>query len=210
MKAIQRTWSIGGILLIASGLIALLADSFRGTALYSATGSTANLVYLVAVVLFAFGLTPAASLVKRKAAGVMSLLILAVLPLLADGVQLWLDVSMNDPSKVGSAVGTTYLVLAFATGVIATTLIARAETWPWPWRWAPLWVFMLQCLVVFAPLLLLVAVGDAEVQSFSAIISALTLIALICKTFGLGILAMVLAAKHAAVAVPIFKSDSAG
>src|SRR3546814_8016534 len=99
------------------------------------------------------------------------------------------------------------LFLPIAVALIAGVQIARARVVELPWRWAPLWVLALQAMVWAIPQIGFAAVGPgSDVQAFVASLSVLGMLGFLANTLGLGILAVVLAARQRPDTVEVFRS----
>jgi hypothetical protein len=91
-------------------------------------------------------------------------------------------------------------------GALAAVEIVRARVVPQPWLWAPVWVLGLHVLAWVVPQLVFATVRPETVQGFADLIASVGALATVAGTFGLGILAMVLAVQRGESAVEVFRS----
>ena len=205
MRERRRTWTIGGIGLVASGVLGMLGGTYflmsGGPALAIATG----VIYAASVLLFAIGTTREASVVARRPLGITMLAIVAVWPLIDLLATQFLP---QDGSSLGAWTTYGYVTLLVQTGaaLVAAMQIARAGVVPAPWHWAPLWVLGFQAFAWAVPQIVVVSVGPVEIQRWADLYMLLGAVAGLVGTLGLGILALVLAAQQRPETVEVFRS----
>ncbi|CAN5515063.1 hypothetical protein BH10ACT7_BH10ACT7_07320 [soil metagenome] len=203
MRLVRLTWTIGGIGLILSAVIGLLR--YLRLDVGPAIAVSLDVVFAAAVLLFAIGLSKEASVVARRPLGVVALTILAVWPLALRLVHPFLpDMSSafdagldayREAETILTAVSFANLLVMLSAGLIGAIQIARARNVPTPWRWAPLWAVIASLAAGVLPQLLFVA-GTAGTQYFTEVAIISSVLDLLPRTLGLGILALVLASQH--------------
>jgi hypothetical protein len=215
MTEVRLTWTIGGVGLVLCGVIGMLQYAVPGTG--PVTGVVLDIVFAAAVLLFAIGLSRRASVVARRPLGVAALAVVALWPLGILILQPFLPTmdaatfeSGLDAYREAEAVLTTVfavnLVVSFAAALIASVQIARAGIVPAPWRWGPLWAFAVSVAAAVVPQLLFASarsLGSQDVAEAAIMLGALGFLA---RTLGLGILALVLAARVRADDVEVYRS----
>jgi hypothetical protein len=207
MRSRRRTWTVAGSGLIGCAVLGMLQDGLVGTPGPAALAVVTDLVYAASVILFAVGLSAAASVVHRQALGLFALFVVALWPLTNTVISPLLPTA--SPSDLTSATiyGYVSLVVPVAAGLIAAVQIARADVVPHPWRWAPLGVLVFHAIVWAVPQIGFAAAGPApDVQAFAAPLSMLGMLAFLAHTLGLGILAVVLATRERPESVEVFRS----
>ena len=188
MRQVTRTWTIAGSGLILCGVLGMI-------------------VWAVAVLLFAIGLSREASVVARRPLGLTALAIVALWPLAATA--LGATLSQTDPTGGGAGwqvLGYASLLIPAAAGLIGGVQLGRAGVIPAPWRWAPLWVLAAQAAAWALPQILFVALGPDDVQPVAAALAAIGTLPFLAATVGLGVLALVLAARQRPASVDVFHS----
>ncbi len=205
MRDRRPTWTLGGIGLIVCGVLGMLRTTAPGMPGALVLGGITDLVYAVAVMLFAFGTTAAASVVARRPLGVTTMTIVAVWPLI-DTVAVRL--LPQDGTSLGAWTTYGYVTLVVQTGaaLIAATQIARAGVVGSPWCWAPLWVLGFQALAWAVPQIVFVSIGPGAIQSWADLLVLVGALAALSGTLGLGILALVLAAQQRPDTVEVYRS----
>ncbi|CAH0195486.1 hypothetical protein [Microbacterium foliorum] len=200
----QRTWILGGVGLIACGILGVLPPGGR-------VGSgpillVTDVLFAASVLLFAVGLSRDASVVTRRPLGVTAMAIVAIWPLLSSVITRAMGpgVSPNDDAWV--AYGYIALFIPTAAGLVAAMQIARSDTVPSPWRWAPAWVLGMQALAWAVSQAVLVTARPENVQSFAEPFHMLGTLASLAATLGLGILALILAARSRPESVQVYRS----
>ncbi|MDF2047889.1 MULTISPECIES: hypothetical protein [Microbacterium] len=207
MRARKRTWRIGGILLGVAGVLTLLAGQYMLSAF--ALRVVIDLVWASGVLVFAVGLSRDASVVVRRPLGMTALIIVAVTPLVSDGVVLALPEvrSPDDPAAVAASVvswGGT--IVSLAAGLVAAVQIARLGGVPRRWRLMPMWAL---CVSVGAAALqyALVAIlfGAGAGQDVLVAANMIGVLSLLAPTLGLGVVALVAAASERPDSVDVYR-----
>ena len=202
MRLVRLTWTIGGIGLILSAVIGSLR--YLRLDIGPALAVSLDVVFAAAVLLFAIGLSKEASVVARRPLGVTALTVLAVWPLALRLVHPLLP-DMNSAFDAGldayreaetilTLVSLLNFVVMLAAALIGTIQIARARVVPTPWRWAPLWAVIASVAGGVLPQLLF-AFGPAGVSHFTVVATVSSLLDLLPRTLGRGLLALVQAAR---------------
>ena len=199
----QATWTLGGLALIACGVIGILQSTVDlGPAAWW-LAITNDALYAVALVLFAVGFTHAASLVERGPLGMTALIVLGAWPLTLTGLMLLFTYVIPLEANGWLLLSYVAIVVPTAAAVIGTLQIVRSGVAPGRWRWLPLWAFGLYAVAWAAPQLTSLTLGPAGVQGASPVFGGLALLAFVFGTIGLGLIALVLAAREKpAAAVP--------
>lgn len=210
MRGRRITWRIGGIGLIACGVVGVLHGPMLGVPLAGAALSLlADLLWAAAILVLAIGLRPEGSVVARRPLGLAAATVVALWPMVAtivsrlitpedaaaasvDGWLFWLNLSIFLPA---------------AAGLIAAVQVGRARVVPSPWNWAPLWVIAAQAGAWVAPQLLSVAAPTVLTET-PGLFSTFSTLAFLAGTLGMGILALVLASRTAAGTVAVFDSSA--
>lgn len=208
MRQFKRTWVVGGAGLIACGVIGMLRQSFVSTPQMSLFfGVTADILYAAAVALLAIGLTREASVVARRPLGVTALLVVAAWPLVTyPTTALLSSVHPQGYAAAWMVFGYVALVVPIGAGLIAALQIARAGVVDGPARWAPLGVLGLHVLAWVVPQLTFAAVGAGDAQLFVDFFMLLGSLAFLAGTLGLGVVALVLAARQRPSSVTVYTS----
>lgn len=207
---------IGGIGLIVCGVIGMLQYSLFGIA--QATGIVLDVVFAAAVLLFAVGLSREASVVARRPLGVIALAVVALWPLVTRAVQPFLPrmdaatfeagmAAYREAENVLTAVFFVNLLVSLAASLLASVQIARAGVVPRPWNWAPLWAWIASVTAGVIPQILFSAAGSAGTRVYTEIAVLLGTVGFLSRTLGLGILALVLAARVRTGSVDIYRSS---
>jgi MFS family permease len=187
----RLAWRIGGILLLACAAVSIVAPSLGGTPLAAVGFWVRSLLFSAALLVFAFGVRGAGSVVARQPLGVSALVVLAVWPLVSGLVSDLVPFSM-DLAEFFLAWGYVSLAVQLGAAIVAVIVIARAGAVLHPWRWAPLWALV----AALAPQLILQAVvasPGADVQAMAGPVNGLSQIAAIAVPLGLGLAAILLA-----------------
>ena len=204
MQRRRRSWVIGGTALIVCGVLSMLSSSFLGTPAVRAIAIAGDVAWAVGVLSFAIGLAREQSLVARKPLGTVALVIVALWPVTSSAIGAVLESQRTTDPAVWSVLGYVGIVVPIAAGLIATVQIGRIGVAPHPWRWAPLWVLAGQAaLWVMMQVAYLVVPGD-EVQLLAGPLAALGTLTVLAATLGLGILALVLAARTRPESVEVY------
>jgi hypothetical protein len=196
---------LGGIGLIVCGVLGMLQSSVPEMSRGPALAVVIGLVYAAAVLVFAIGTTPQASVVGRRPLGVTSIAILAVWPLVDIVATAFLP---QDGTSLGAWTTYGYVTLLVQTSaaLVAAMQIARAGIVPAPWRWAPLWVLAFQAFAWAVPQIVAVSANAAMLPGWYGSFTLLGLLAFLAGNLGLGILALVLAAQQRPETVEVFRS----
>ena len=140
----QRTWMLGGVGLVACGVLGVLPPGGR-------VGSgpillVTDVLFAASVLLFAVGLSRDASVVSRRPLGVAALAIVAIWPLLSSVITRAMGPGVSPDDGAWTTYGYIALFIPTAAGLVAAMQIARSDSVPSPWRWAPAWVLGMQAL----------------------------------------------------------------
>lgn len=157
--------------------------------------------------LLAIGFTREGSVVARRPLGLSALIVVALWPLANSVIAGLLGARSPEDAAAWTVYGYLSLLAPIAAALIAAVQIARAGVVASPWRWAPLWVLVLQAAAWAIPQLGFAAVGPgSDVQAFAATVSVIGMLGFVANTLGLGILAVVLAARERPDSVEVFRS----
>ncbi|MFF2486854.1 hypothetical protein ACFVSU_10660 [Microbacterium sp. NPDC058062] len=206
MRRRRLTWLIGGIGLIACGVIGVLRGAVLGTPVLSTTVAVVeDLLWAGAILVLAIGLGREGSVVARKPLGLAASAVVAVWPLTASLVGMIAGPIDAEQVDTWSIWGDLVVVAPVVAGLIATVQVARARVVPKPWNWAPLWVLLTQVVLWVVPQLVGVAAPGAFLQMASAL-SAFGTLGFLAGTIGLGVVAVVLANRSSEGTVEVFRS----
>lgn len=169
-------------------------------------GAVTDVVFAASILLFAFGLSPDASVVDRKPLGVTAMFMVALWPLAASVVTRTLNSQASADDSVWSTYGYFSLLVPASAGLVAAAQIARSANIPSPWRWAPLWVLGAYALTWAVSQIMFVTVRPEEIQALAVLLATLSALASLAGTLGLGILAIALAAQQRAAGVEVYRS----
>ena len=211
MHGRRLTWRIGGIGLIACGIVGILRGSVLGVPIAGTVLSLlADALWAAAILVLAFGLHREGSVVARRPLGLAAATVVALWPAVATVVNLLTTPTDSTAASSGAWLFWVYLsiVLPVVAGLIAAVQVGRAAVVPHPWNWAPLWVLAAQVALWVLPQILGVAAPSALVQMVG-LFSALGTLGFLAGTLGLGILAVVLSSRSGAGTVAVFGSSSA-
>lgn len=205
MRAVRLTWTIGGAALVLCGVIGMLGAAAPGAlVLYAAN----QIVYAGAVLLFAVGLSREASVVRRGRLGVSALAVVALWPFVAEGIDALLP-PLPPAATFDTARSTLVYVdmfVSLAAALVAVVRIGRARTVPRPWNQAPLWALIVFVATWVLPQAYFVTVGPAAAQSSIEVVNVVAQLGFLARTLGLGILALVLAARVRPDSVEVLRS----
>lgn len=204
MRSVKTTWMAGGAGLVACGVLGVLTYSMLGTPSTQVISLVGDAIFATAVLLFAIGLSPGASVVARRPLGVTAMVIVAAWPLVAFVISSLL--ALNEPGDGSMIYGYVALIVPAGAGLVAAVQIARAAVLPSPWRWAPAWALAVQAAAWAIPNVIIVAAGPEAIQGLANVLAALGMLAFLVGTFGLGILALILAAQQRPDGVEIYRS----
>ncbi|WP_435748794.1 hypothetical protein [Microbacterium sp. PMB16] len=198
----QKTWTYAGAGLIFCGVVEAVQTSLNGTLGMAAFQVITGLAFAVSILLFAFGFTPDASVVARRPLGVTALTIVAVWPFAAFAITRGLMPLAGE--AVWSIYGYVALLIPAAAALVAAAQIGRNGKLPRPWRWAPMWVLGLYALTWAIPQIIFVTERPETIQGFADLFRMFGSLASLAGTLGLGILAIVLAAKQRPESVEVY------
>ncbi len=203
----QRTWIAGGIGLIVCGVAGILPPTLNSGSGTAAVSVTVDVIYAASMVLFAVGLSSEASIVARKPLGMTALVIVGLWPVTLFVLNRF---AAEEPVAAagGSIIGYLALLVPACAGLVAGMQVVRAKVVENPWRWAPLWALSGYAGAWVITQLIIVSQPSGEVQSFSPLLQLLATLAGFAGTAGLGILAIVLAAKQRPATTEIYSSSS--
>jgi len=184
----RRAWLLGGSLLLASTIVDFVVRPW----LFAMPGSglVGDILYALALLVFAFGLRGQGSITARRPLGTTALVVLAVWSFVHEVV---FGLMPIDPSNMGPAqvLGATLSLLQGAIALIAVVQIGRAHAVQRPWNWAPAWA--LGAVAASTVLQFLVFAGGTESQEVLGAVVAVDLLARVGGSTFLGVLAIVLA-----------------
>lgn len=202
------SWLVGGIGLIACGVVGVIRASTLGS---SGTNTVltliSDLLWASSILLLAVGLSREGSVVARKPLGLVSTAAVAIWPVFYTLVRLF--AVRDTPQQADAWLFWDYLstFLPLVIGLIGAMQVARAGVVPAPWNWAPMWAFGFQSLMWVLPQL----IGSASPSAFieiSSLVSALGILGFLATTLGLGVVAVALASRTRTGVVPVFKSST--
>jgi hypothetical protein len=205
MRSKRDTWAGVGIGLVVSGILGMLWISTLGSASGVWLKWASDIVLAVSVLLSAVGLSRPASVVGRNPVGIVALAVLAVWPFLEPFVFL---LTHSSAAQLIPDIAYGYVVLLVPAGaaLVSVAVIARARTVPSPWRLIPAWVLAGQAVLWMIPQLYAASAIPGTADGFAASTAPIALISYLAGTIGLGIAAIVLAAKQRPESVEVFAS----
>ncbi|QKJ18019.1 hypothetical protein [Microbacterium hominis] len=217
MRPARLTWTIGGIGLVLCAVLGMLQYSVIGIGPVVAFDVATDVVFALAVLVFTIGWTREASVVARRPLGVIALAVVALWPFAARIAQPFLPRMDNATFEAGlaayraaenvlTAVFLVNLLVSLAAALIAVVQIARAGVVPPPWRWAPSWALMVSVAAGVLPQMLFASIASADAQAYVAFATIIGLIGFLAPTLGLGVLALVLAARVPERTVEVYRS----
>ena len=199
----------GGVGLIICGVLSILNHSLLWSAAAGITvGVVADLAWAVGVMIFAIGFSRDGSVVARKPLGIAAMGVVAFWPLVTTTVSALLTALIPGPDDRLLMWGYASVLITFAAGLIASLEIARSGAVPSPWNWAPLVALGVQTLAWLLPQLLAVGADLTDPTMFVGLANGLGTLSTLATTFGLGIVATVLAARNHPADVEIYTSQS--
>ena len=210
MQSRRKTWLFGGIALIVCGVLTVLRDSislFPAAGLSVSISVVADVIWAIGVMIFAIGFGREGSVVARKPLGVTAMCLVAVWPLVSAIVSTVLPTVLPVPDERWLMWGYAGALIPFAAGLIASVEIARAGVVPSPWKWAPTVALGLSTLAWLLPQLLTVGAGASDAANLVPLFSGLGTLSVLASTFGLGIVATVLATRNRSGVVEIYSSQ---
>ncbi|WP_243077112.1 hypothetical protein [Microbacterium sp. SS28] len=155
-----RTLTVGGVLLIASAVLAFVAPQMMSMApvLRTVVFWGAVVAFSCALVVYAFGLGRGGSIVARKPLGLGAMVGLAAWPLIERIMTLFLQVT-SDTTQFFIAWGWISIAVQLAAAIVIVVQIARAGVITGQLRWAPLWGLIAVAAPQIIAQLLVVATG---------------------------------------------------
>lgn len=212
MLGIKRTWMLGGAALILSGVAVMLNGAVPGGGpdTRMVLSIAAGVIYLSGAVILAIGFGREASVVARRPLGIGAIVVFAVWPLVVPLLNSAVfSADVVDPG-FWQMLGYLDILVRGGAGLIAAVQIARAGVVPHPWRWAPMWALVISAIAYVAQLSMVFALlGDpAALQAAAQFVFVVAYLGALAGTLGLGILALVLAARTRPDTVVIMGGDS--
>ncbi|WP_153004131.1 hypothetical protein [Microbacterium testaceum] len=208
MRARTRTWRTGGILLGVAGLLTLLAGQYMLSP--TVLRVVIDLVWAAGVICFAVGFSRDASVVARRPLGMTALVVVAVTPLVFDGITIALPepLSASDPAVVASSVVSWGgWIVSMAAGLVAAVQIARLGAVPRRWRWMPMWALGLSVgAAALQYITVSVLFGAGAGQDVLVIANMIGIVAVLAPTLGLGVIALVAAASERPDSIDVYRS----
>ena len=191
------SWVIGGALLIGS---AVLPWALGPEPAMLVTAVIGRLLFLAAMIVFAFGLRGVGSVVAGRTLGVVALLVLGAAPLVFGLIPL----QQVEPSDLGllQLLGYSELAIEAAAALVAVVEIARARVIPGNWRFAPAIALVVVVLVQVIGQVVGVAAGSAGLEQAAVGLALGGFAAAILAPVALGIAAIALGARGLAVPNP--------
>jgi hypothetical protein len=214
MREQRLTWTIGGIGLVLCGVIGMLQYSV--VSLAQASGLLVDVVFAGSVLLFAIGLSRAASVVRRRRLGVGALVVVAVWPLAMRAVEPFLPTMDAATFEAGldayraaesalSTVSYVNLLVSIVASVLACVQIARAGVVPMPWNWAPTWALIASVAAGVVPAFLFASASPGGTQGYAEVAVLIAVLGFLARTLGLGIVALVLSARVRSEGVDVYR-----
>lgn len=181
----QRTWVLGGLLLLVATLLEFTATPFGVTAPWS--GVLSPLAFGAACMTFAIG-GRRENVTARQPLGMIALVLLGAWTPVAAIVRLIQTEAALPARQVFWLVDS---VVSFALALVAVVSIGRARVVPEPWNWAPAWCVaaVVAVRVIDTALIAVPAVNAPIIAPLLAFLAALIGGG---SALGLGILAVVL------------------
>lgn len=215
MRSVRRTWTIGGAGLIVAGVIGMLWSAAPGLRGFD---WVVTIVFGASVLFLAIGLSREASVVARNPLGVGALAVVALwplVPLIAEPLLPRMDPATFEAGleayraaeSASTALFYSDLAVSFGAALIAVVMIARSPTVPQPWRWAPMWALGVQIVSAVVPqYLFAIFFGSAQISDVVALAGLIAQLGFLARTLGLGVLALVLAARVRPGSVEVLRS----
>jgi hypothetical protein len=138
-----RTLVVGGVLLIASAVLAFVSPSVLSmpAALSAVVYWSSTIAFSAALLVYAFGLGRSGSIVARRPLGVGAMVLLAVWPLIDRVVTLVVPFT-ESTTEFHLTWGWVAIALRLAAAIVVVVEIARAGVLVGRVRWAPLWALV--------------------------------------------------------------------
>ncbi|HRN29030.1 MAG TPA: hypothetical protein PK781_05365 [Terrimesophilobacter sp.] len=195
MKGQALTWMIGGVSLIICGVLSLVQFTFPGFALQAVASLTRTVLFAATMVILSIGLSRDSSVVGRRPAGVIAMVVLGIWPI----AQMTLYQNLANTPREGDTalmiLGIATLVVPTVAAITAAIQVVLAKTVPPPWHRAPLWVVGVAIVLYFGPQVLVYAVGVASTQALAGLVIGSATLAYLIVTAGLGAIAVALALR---------------
>lgn len=215
MRAVRLTWTIGGVGLVLCAVMGMLRTPPFGVG--SVLGIAAEILFAAAVLWFAIGLSRDASVVARRPLGSVALAVVALWPIVVRVASPFLPTLDATTSEGGldayrevenllTAVFMADLLISVGSAVVAVVQIGRAGTIPPPWQWAPLWALLASLAAALLPQLLFAVAGDQDPRIVTEAAFTLGALGFLARTLGLGIIALLLAARQRGGSVEVLRS----
>ncbi|WP_404431597.1 hypothetical protein LG299_14870 [Microbacterium lacus] len=187
----RRAWIIGGSLLIVVALIPLIVTNL-GPGIFF-TGVMSDVAWCAAMVIFAFGIRGAGSVVARNRVGVVALVVAGVAPVVFQMVWAVLP-TVTGPTLGVQTLAVVQLLVPGTALVIAGVVIARAGAVTGRLRWAPLIAVCAVSAMYVVLQLVGMAAPTAGQQVLVPLFGLMTLIST-AALVAVGVLAIVLAPR---------------
>ncbi|KTR96340.1 hypothetical protein NS220_02665 [Microbacterium testaceum] len=191
-----------------AGLLTLLAGQYMLSP--TVLRVVIDLVWAAGVICFAVGFSRDASVVARRPLGMTALVVVAVTPLVFDGITIALPepLSASDPAVVASSVVSWGgWIVSMAAGLVAAVQIARLGAVPRRWRWMPMWALGLSVgAAALQYITVSVLFGAGAGQDVLVIANMIGIVAVLAPTLGLGVIALVAAASERPDSIDVYRS----
>lgn len=209
MQSRSKTWMFGGVALMVCGVLSILDQSLLGSAGGGvALGIVADIAWAAGVMVFAIGFSREGSVVSRRPLGVVAMCVVALWPLVVTTVSTVIAASNAGPDVRFLVWGYASILITFTASLIASVEVVRSGAVPTPWAWAPLVALGVQTVVWLFPQLVVAGGGSADPAMFVGLSNGLGMLGIVATTFGLGIVATVLAIRNNSAVVEISTSES--
>ncbi len=194
----RLTWMVGGSLLIAYSVLLLVGQGIQ-PAWFPGAHYLLDALWAASLVVFAFGIRGAGSIVAKRPAGVVALIVAAAMPFVSNLVIGLLTPATLEPAydpAFAVTVSTSLQALSLGALVAACVIIARAGAVPHRWRWLPLIVVTVAAAPQVISLLVLVSTPDPYAQlGIALFLSSIRFVGSLAALV-LGIFAIVLAPRE--------------
>lgn len=194
----RLTWIVGGSLLIAYAALRLAGYGIQ-LLWFPGAWYFIEALWAAALVLFAFGIRGAGSIVAKRPAGVVALVVAAVMPFVSSIVLGLLTPATLEPGydpTLAVTVSTSLQALSLGALVAACVVIARAGAVPHHWRWVPLIALTVAAVPQVIAVLVMVSTPDSYDQMGMALLLTSVGLLGILAALVLGILAIVHAPRE--------------
>ncbi|MFT4210629.1 MAG: hypothetical protein QM626_02050 [Microbacterium sp.] len=184
VRITQRSWVVGGVLLLAAVLLAYTTESFQPVAAW--VGLLSPLAFGAACIVFAWGFSDTESITARRPVGTGALILLGVWTPVAAVVMIVLGGSL----EALQAFSITDGVVSFALALVAVVMIGRARIVPRPWNWTPAW-----CLAAITTVRVIdsvfAAIPNPDPTAAAPLLAFLSALTSVGSLLGLGVLAII-------------------